>query len=208
MKPLPLPVLATAFVTGESQTRWRPDLCQGPLTTRPECNFGGAPTSISANFDQRELRSARKRRVMPICFVSLPWANPVLTLAVPLAACCGMTSCARPAQRGDAPPAASSSRLPSVVLSAGDQGQSAFVSYHLRLSEAGDRGECAAETERVRAAMASDPRISDADLRAEIDHFESVRVKGPMPYPSRGTACSLWGFQKAARAALKDRQGE
>ena len=83
-------------------------------------------------------------------------------------------------------------------------GSSALEAYKSRLSEAGDRGQCAEQTERVRAAMAADRRISDADLQAELDHFQ--RVKGPMPYPSPGTACSLWGFQQAAEAALRDRQ--
>jgi hypothetical protein len=36
--------------------------------------------------------------------------------------------------------------------------------------------------------------------------FLSFLVKGPMPYPSPGTACALFGFQDAAHAALQQRR--
>jgi hypothetical protein len=47
-------------------------------------------------------------------------------------------------------------------------------------------------------------RVSDADLQAEIDDFE--KVKGAMPYPSPGTACSRFGFQTVAHEVLEQRK--
>lgn len=78
--------------------------------------------------------------------------------------------------------------------------------YKKQLSEAGDRGQCDQAKESVRAAMAKDARLSDAAIQAEIDHYE--KVKGPMPYPSPGTACAIFGFQDVARGALQDRRSK
>jgi hypothetical protein len=75
--------------------------------------------------------------------------------------------------------------------------------YKRELSDAGNAKRCDEAVQRVRRALAADKRLSDAQLQAEIDHFE--RVKGTMPYPSPGTACALFGFQRALRGALADR---
>jgi len=80
----------------------------------------------------------------------------------------------------------------------------AMRAYKLELSEAGDRDKCEAAVKRVGRAMAIDSRLSDASIQAEIDLYE--KHKGPMPYPSPGTACALWGFQEAAHAALQQRR--
>ena len=91
--------------------------------------------------------------------------------------------------------------LPKASLSATEK---AILAYKHELSEAGDRDKCAAAVERVGRAMADDSRLSDADIQAEIDGYE--KAKGPMPYPSPGTACALFGFQEAAHAALQQRR--
>lgn len=76
--------------------------------------------------------------------------------------------------------------------------------YKIELREAGDRGQCDEATARVREALLNDLCVSDADLQAEIDDFE--KVKGPMAYPSPGTACSLFGFQTVAHEVLEQRK--
>ena len=90
--------------------------------------------------------------------------------------------------------------LPKAPLSATEK---AILGYKYQLSEAGDRDKCEAAVKRVGRAMAIDSRLSDASIQAEIDRYE--RLKGPMPYPSPGTACALFGFQDAAHAALQQR---
>jgi hypothetical protein len=84
--------------------------------------------------------------------------------------------------------------------------EKAILVYEYELSDAGDRHECKAAVERVGRAMAIDSRLSDASIQAEIDGYE--RARGPMPYPSPGTACMLFGFQEAAHAALQQRRRE
>ncbi len=78
--------------------------------------------------------------------------------------------------------------------------KAAVLAYKRELRRAGDRDDCKAAVERVTGTMTSDPRLSDAAIQAEIDRYE--KVKGTMPYPTRGTACALFGFQEAAHAAL------
>ena len=80
----------------------------------------------------------------------------------------------------------------------------AIRAYKRELSEEGDRDKCYEAVRRVARAMEIDARLSDVDIQAEIDLWE--RVKGPMPYPSPGTACALFGFQEAAHAALDERR--
>ena len=82
--------------------------------------------------------------------------------------------------------------------------EKAILAYKNQLSEAGDRYKCEAAVKRVGRAMTIDSRLSDASIQAEIDLYE--KVKGPMPYPSLGTACALFGFQDAAHAALQQRR--
>src|SRR5215213_4520635 len=93
--------------------------------------------------------------------------------------------------------------LPKAPLSATEK---AILTYKCELSEAGDRDKCDAAVKRVGHAMAIDSRLSDAAIQAEIDRYE--KVKGPMPYPSPGTACALFGFQDAAHAALQQRRSK
>lgn len=82
--------------------------------------------------------------------------------------------------------------------------EAAIRAYKRELYEAGDRDKCYEEMKRVSRALAIDTRLSDADIQAEIDLWE--KVKGPMPYPTPGTACGLFGFQDAAHAALEERR--
>jgi len=93
--------------------------------------------------------------------------------------------------------------LPKAPLSATEK---AILTYKYELSEAGDRDKCDAAVKRVGDAMAIDSRLSDAAIQAEIDRYE--KVKGPMPYPSPGTSCALFGFQDAAHAALQQRRSK
>lgn len=79
-----------------------------------------------------------------------------------------------------------------------------FRDYKLALDEAGDKGKCDEAVKRVTRKMSQDGRLSDADIQEEIDLWE--RVKGSMPYPTPGTACSIFGFQRAAHGALEDRR--
>jgi hypothetical protein len=90
--------------------------------------------------------------------------------------------------------------LPKAPLSATEK---AILAYKYQLSDAGDGDKCNAAVERVGRAMTVDSRLSDASIQAEIDLYE--KHKGPMPYPSPGTACALFGFQEAAHAALQQR---
>ena len=99
-------------------------------------------------------------------------------------------------------------------LSAGEQpaAAKAILASKSELFDAGNRdtGEswihsrCAAAVQRVGRAMASDSRLSTASIQAEIDLYE--KTKGPIPYPSEGTACALFGFQEAAHVALHERR--
>jgi hypothetical protein len=90
--------------------------------------------------------------------------------------------------------------LPRAPLSAAEK---AILTYKDELYVAGDRDQCEAAMKRVGRAMAIDSRLSDASIQAEIDLWE--KVKGPMPYPSLGTACELFGFQEVAHTALEQR---
>ena len=81
--------------------------------------------------------------------------------------------------------------------------EEALASYVRELDQAGTASRCDEAEERVGKAMAVDARLSDAQLQAEIDHYETV--KGPMPSPSPGTACAIFGFQKALHTALYER---
>jgi hypothetical protein len=77
--------------------------------------------------------------------------------------------------------------------------------YKRELYDAGgDRDKCMAAVERVGRAMAVDSRLSDASIQAEIDLYE--KHKGPIPYPTPESACTLFGFQEAAHAALQQRR--
>ena len=82
--------------------------------------------------------------------------------------------------------------------------RAALLGYKRELHQAGDRNQCEEAVQRVGRAMATDTRLSDSAIQAEIDRYE--KVKGPMPYPSPSTACALFGFQKAAHAALAQRR--
>lgn len=86
----------------------------------------------------------------------------------------------------------------------GDPGTVALQGYKQALTDGGDRGQCEQAKAQVRAAMAKDERLSSEEIQAEINRYE--RVTGPMPYPSPGTACSVFGFPDAAKGALKDRR--
>ncbi len=75
------------------------------------------------------------------------------------------------------------------------------------LHAAGEAGRCDAEIERVRRALAADPALSDADLARERAARETAS-KGSMPYPAPGTACAVFGIQRALDGAIQDRRGK
>jgi hypothetical protein len=85
----------------------------------------------------------------------------------------------------------------------GDPGTVALQGYKQALTDGGDKGQCEQAVAQVRAAMAKDERLSSEKIRAEINRYE--RVTGPMPYPSPGTACCVFGFPETAKGALEDR---
>jgi hypothetical protein len=76
--------------------------------------------------------------------------------------------------------------------------------YQARLHAAGDAARCDAEIERVARDLAADRRFSDADLTRERALRDTTNT-GSMPYPSPGTACSLFGIQKALQQAIDQR---
>lgn len=80
----------------------------------------------------------------------------------------------------------------------------ALIDYDKELYEAGEASRCEEAVARMQQTMARDTRLTDAQIQAEIDHFE--RVKRSMPYPSPGTACSIFGFQKVLHGALAERR--
>ena len=81
-----------------------------------------------------------------------------------------------------------------------------FLAHKAFLGAEGDARRCDPAVARVTREMAEDARLAEEDLQGEIDRFESV--KGAMPYPSPGTACSLFGFQQALKGALDLRKGK
>jgi hypothetical protein len=94
---------------------------------------------------------------------------------------------------------------PSAALeSAPASPEQAMVDYKNELYEAGEASRCDEVVARMQQTMARDTRLADAQIQAEIDHFE--RVKGSMPYPTPGTACSIFGFQKVLHGALAERR--
>jgi hypothetical protein len=79
------------------------------------------------------------------------------------------------------------------------------MSEHLEaLHRAGDGDRCDAEVLRVRNALRDDRRLSDAQLRAELE-ARDYRGRGSMPYPTKGTACAVFGIVDALEGALADR---
>ncbi len=76
--------------------------------------------------------------------------------------------------------------------------------YLARLHEAGDKRECRAEMAKIRAEWAADTDFSDSDLE-RIYASRDVHTDGPMPYPSAGTSCAIFGIQQILHGALNDR---
>lgn len=82
-----------------------------------------------------------------------------------------------------------------------------------RLHEAGDHRRCRDEMAALRAEFAADVRFSDADLEAAFEAHDPTTLghgddkHGPMPYPTEGTACSLFGLPPVLHGALNDRAG-
>ena len=84
--------------------------------------------------------------------------------------------------------------------------QSDIIRRHTEaLQKAGDENRCDAEVERVRAALAADPGFTDADLEQNLREYDT-KGKGPMPYPSPGTACAIFGRVRALGGAIEDRR--
>jgi hypothetical protein len=106
-----------------------------------------------------------------------------------------------PADVATMPTASTPSAAPESTPASPEQ---AMLDYKNELYEAGEASRCEEAVARIQQAMARDTRFSDAQLQAEIDHFE--RVKGTMPYPTPGTACSIFGFQKVLHGALAERK--
>jgi 2-iminobutanoate/2-iminopropanoate deaminase len=80
-----------------------------------------------------------------------------------------------------------------------------IVYPHLEaLHKAGDADRCDPEVDRVRAAIRDDRRLSDEEIRAEIETRKAT-FKGRMPYPTKGTACAIFGIITALEGALKER---
>ena len=73
------------------------------------------------------------------------------------------------------------------------------------LQKAGDENRCDAEVEHVQAALAADPSFTDADLEKNLREYDT-KGKGPMPYPSPGTACAIFGRVRALQGAIEDRR--
>jgi hypothetical protein len=95
---------------------------------------------------------------------------------------------------------------PSAAASAAPSVEAILQAHRSSLSQAGDHQQCDGAVDRVRAALAADTRVGDEDMQQEIDRYE--RIKGPMPYPSPGTACAIFGFQRALAGALAERRAK
>lgn len=78
-----------------------------------------------------------------------------------------------------------------------------FQAHRTALNQAGDDYRCEEAVIKARREMARDGRLSDGELRTELEYSE--KAGGKTPYPSPGTACAVLGFQEALRGALEDR---
>ncbi len=82
-------------------------------------------------------------------------------------------------------------------------------SEHLkRLTTAGDKDECRVEMAKIRAELAHDASFGDADLVRYRDGRDIKPEPGgpPMPYPSPGTACAIFGIVRLIEGAVNDRR--
>jgi hypothetical protein len=118
-----------------------------------------------------------------------------LTLALATAVLVSCRPVAPPPQERAARSAAPAAKDPSEVVAA----------YADALDKAGTAGSCDDEKRHVKSALIDDPRLSDADLERERD-ARDYRGKGPMPYPSPGTACAIFGIVSALKDAINERR--
>lgn len=77
--------------------------------------------------------------------------------------------------------------------------------YIATLQTAGEAGKCESQIDLVGESMVADRDLSDDDL-VEERRARDTRGRGPMPSPTTGTACAVFGIQKALDRAIRDRQ--
>jgi hypothetical protein len=141
----------------------------------------------------------------------------VLVLAVLSGPACAPASADGAAVPSDAPtgPTASApgsvasesappSAAPTVATASPSTPDAVMSRYNDRLHDAGDHGRCDEETNAVSSDLARDTKLSDADLTRELKLRDTTN-SGPMPYPSPGTACAIFGIQKALHRAIDER---
>lgn len=80
-----------------------------------------------------------------------------------------------------------------------------FQAHRTALNQAGDDYRCEEAVNKAGREISRDERVSDNDLRNELERYEKLGAKAE--YPSPGTACAELGFREALRAALKARGG-
>lgn len=73
-----------------------------------------------------------------------------------------------------------------------------------RLHDAGDHRRCRAEMAVIRDQLADDRSLTVDDLVAMRQGHDTAG-SGPMPYPSPGTACALFGIQVLLEGAVNDK---
>ncbi|MFO0617144.1 MAG: hypothetical protein U0414_31395 [Polyangiaceae bacterium] len=88
-------------------------------------------------------------------------------------------------------------------LGAADR-QARMDGYTLRLHRAGSANHCDEEVGEVGRDLASDDQLSDEDLDRESKARDTTN-KGNLPHPDSGTACAIFGVQRALSSALAAR---
>lgn len=84
--------------------------------------------------------------------------------------------------------------------------ESIFQEHKTALRKAPDAKACDAAVAVARRGLAQDKRLSDADLKNELDYVEGVKVAVPPIEP--GAVCALNGYKQVLLGAVEDRLGK
>jgi len=148
--------------------------------------------------------SARFAAAVTLAWAFVGCAGPPVDASSGSSAVTTTTATSRPA-----PPSATPTTTPSAVPTtssspAGGSLDERMNAYTARLHKAGDASACDPEVDRVAKDLAKDTSLSDADLEAEKKRRDTTN-KGSMPHPDQGTACAIFGIQRALDRAIAER---